>query len=390
MGASAPQAKRIVHFSSVHAIDDVRVFLKECRSLAAAGYDVTLVARGDTSDEVDGVKRIGVPRGKGNRLKRMVFDTLKVARLAWNQNADLYHFHDPELFPVAFVFRIAGKPVIFDAHESISKQIFSKEWIPDRVRPVIARAYRVVEQLGSLFLSGIVAATPAIAELFPASKTVVVQNFPLLSEFQSGDQSAEREREPLVVYVGGITEARGAREMVAAMDRLPNDHAARLVMAGPVASSALRTELMTMPGSERLELAGIQDRDGVTDLLSRASVGLVVLHPEPNYVDSYPVKMFEYMAAGVPVVASNFPFWEQFVQDVGTGVLVDPYDTESIAEGIVDIIGNLDRAREMGAAGISAVQQRFNWDVEAEKLLALVSRVLASSALDGHRQAPHR
>jgi glycosyltransferase involved in cell wall biosynthesis len=164
--------------------------------------------------------------------------------------------------------------------------------------------------------------------------------------------------------------------MVAAMDRLPNDHAARLVMAGPVASSALRTELMTMPGSERLELAGIQDRDGVTDLLSRASVGLVVLHPEPNYVDSYPVKMFEYMAAGVPVVASNFPFWEQFVQDVGTGVLVDPYDTESIAEGIVDIIGNLDRAREMGAAGISAVQQRFNWDIEAEKLTSFVNRFL--------------
>jgi glycosyltransferase involved in cell wall biosynthesis len=86
--------------------------------------------------------------------------------------------------------------------------------------------------------------------------------------------------------------------------------------------------------------------------------------------------MFEYMAAGVPVVASNFPFWEQFVQDVGTGVLVDPYDTQSIAEGIVDIIGNPDRAREMGAAGISAVQQRFNWDVEAEKLTSFVNRFL--------------
>lgn len=379
MASGERAAKRIVHFSSVHSVDDVRVFLKECRSLAAAGYDVTLVARGDTSDTVDGVKRIGVPRGRGNRLQRMVFETLKVARIAWGQKADLYHFHDPELLPIAVVFRLAGKPVIFDAHESISKQIFSKSWIPANLRPWVARAYRVVERIASFFLSGIVAATPAIAEYFPQSKTVVVQNFPILSEFQFSTRVAEKDREPLVVYVGGVTEARGAREMVAAMDRLPIDHPAKLVMAGPVASDTLRNDLMTMPGSERLELAGVQDRAGITNLLSRASVGLVVLHPEPNYVDSYPVKMFEYMAAGLPVVASDFPFWRQFVEDVGSGIMVNPHDPQSIADAIMDVIGDPDRARQMYDAGSRAVQEHFNWDVEAAKLISFVDQHLTRS-----------
>src|SRR5699024_5185338 len=103
-------APHIVHFSSVHQVTDVRVFLKECRSLAKAGYRVTLVARGAESGVSDGVRQIAVSNSApGGRLGRMILGSAQVVRRAWAEKGDLYHFHDPELIPFGLLMKLFRK-----------------------------------------------------------------------------------------------------------------------------------------------------------------------------------------------------------------------------------------------------------------------------------------
>ena len=368
------QMTKIAHLSSVHRAQDTRILHREGRSLAEAGYQVTVIANADADFEEHGVQVRALPKASGGRISRMTRQVAKVYQMAREERADLYHFHDPELIPVGLLLRIGGKPVIYDVHESVSKQIRSKPWIPKPLRAVVASLYRIMEKVVTPLFSGIVAATPGVAAYFNHLNTVVVQNYPVLSELQISDSDVPRE--PIVAYVGGIAEVRGAREMVTAMSLLPQDSPIRLILGGPVQGEQLANDLQTLPGSERITLAGILNRQEVADLLSRASVGLVTLHPEPNYLDAYPVKLFEYMAAGLPAVASNFPFWRQFVDDVGSGVMVDPLNPQAIADGILEIVTNPERSRQMGNAGARAVREKFNWDSEAEKLVDLYRGLL--------------
>jgi glycosyltransferase involved in cell wall biosynthesis len=112
--------------------------------------------------------------------------------------------------------------------------------------------------------------------------------------------------------------------------------------------------------------------------LSSALAGLVVLHPTPSYQRSYPVKLFEYMAAGIPIIASDFPLWREIVEEAGCGLLVDPHDPRAIADAAIWLSEHESEAQAMGAAGAAAVRSRFNWSHEAQKLLRLYARLASS------------
>ena len=171
----APQ--KIRHVSSVHSIRDPRIFHKQCKSLAALGYDVGLVACHDRAEVIDGVRIVPIARPKG-RLDRMARVGRKLYHAAVRERADVYHLHDPELLWVGALLKLRGFHVIYDVHEDVPKQVMSKHWIPRWARPLVAKVVMLVERLAAGIVDGIVAATPSIARKFPPAKTVVVQNFP--------------------------------------------------------------------------------------------------------------------------------------------------------------------------------------------------------------------
>lgn len=364
---------KIAHLTSVHVPLDIRIFHKECKTLARAGYEVVLIAPQDrpTGIEVlNGVRIVGILKPR-NRRTRMTGTIWNVFRTALREQADIYHFHDPELIVVGLCLKLRGKRVVYDVHEDVPRQILTKHWIPARVRGVVSRSVGVVESLGALVWDGIAAATPTIARRFPEKKTALVQNFPVPEELIPATPSPYAGRQPVVAYVGKIEGIRGAREMVDAMAALPPSVEARLEMAGVFEPAALERDLRQLAGWTRVNSLGWLTRPDISALLGRARVGLVLLHPSGNYVEAQPNKLFEYMAAGIPVVASDFPRWRALVNEVSCGLLVDPLDPGAIARAIQWLLEHPDEAEGMGQRGQAAVRSRYSWDAEGERLLQL-------------------
>lgn len=361
---------RVAHLTSVHRRDDTRILHRQCRSLAEAGHAVTLVvADGLGPGTVHGVSIVDVGRSR-HRVARMLSATRRVARTAIALDADLYHLHDPELIPAGIGLKRAGQRVIFDAHEDAPRQLLAKHYLHPWVRRPIAAALSAFESRFLPRFDALVAATPAIGARLERihPRTVVINNFPILAELARVD-SRSAARDPLACYVGGLSRTRGIVEMLTAIDQCRSD--ARLALAGPFTPSSLALECEDLPGRSRTEILGVLDRAEVRRLLHRARVGLVTLHPTPNHLESQPVKLFEYMCASLPVVASDFPLWRGIVEGCGCGLLVDPLDPAAIAAAIDRLLADPEEARRMGERGRDAVERVYNWQAEEARLLAL-------------------
>ena len=365
---------RVVHLTSRHPADDVRIFLKECRSLARAGFEIHLVAPGAVEQVRDGVAVHGFAEAGGVRPLRIARRLWRSWRAARAVRPDLCQFHEPELVPVALLLKFAGARIVYDVHEDALSEL---EYAPNggggrRI------GLRVFEALARRACDAFVAATPAIARLFPPDRTVEVLNYPLEEEFVDGVEKAPDGAD--VVYVGGIiTRARGLLEMIEAMTHVRNPHA-RLVLIGNVAPPDLETEARSMAGWGRVDHPGPLRRRELLQRLAAARVGLVVLHPERGYMESLPIKLFEYMSAGLPVIASDFPYWRELLDPIGCAIFVDPLEPEQIAAAIDDLLADETRAQEMGRRGAVAVRERLNWQHEETKLLALYQRLNRTTA----------
>ena len=235
------------------------------------------------------------------------------------------------------------------------------------------------ERLGAKFFDGVVAATPHIAKRFPPIKTVTVQNFPFLNQSTRNTAIPYHQREKIVAYVGVVSALRGAKEMLQAMALLSHRPNARLRIAGIFSPVGLEDEARKSPGWDRVDFLGWQRHEEAMAMLGETRMGLVLFHPIPNHMDAQPNKLFEYMSAGIPVIASDFPLWRQIVEKTRCGLLVDPLNPKAIAEAIQWLIEHPTEAEEMGERGQEAIHEHFNWDSEANKLLILYGSVAGNN-----------
>ncbi len=364
---------RIAHLTSAHPRFDIRVFLKECRSLAMSGYDVFLVvADGDGSELAEGVSIIDVGHLPG-RLNRMIRTTQRIYLQAIDLNADVYHLHDPELLPFGLMLKKSGKKVVFDAHEDVPKQILGKHYLKPWVRRLVSWGYALFERYACSRFDGVVAATPYIRDKFLVMNphSVDINNYPMLGELDSSTRWTEKKLE--VCYVGGIAEIRGVKELVRAMELVKTT--TRLNLVGDFSDARVQDEVTTYSGWANVKATGTLGRSEVRDVLARSMAGLVTLHPTPNYLDSLPIKMFEYMSAGLPVVASNFDLWKDIVEKNDCGLCVEPMNPQAIASAIDFLIRNPAEAERMGKNGRQAVFSLYNWATEEKKLLNFYDQI---------------
>lgn len=378
VGAAKVRRAKIAHVTTVHQPLDNRVFDKECRSLAEAGFDVVIVAGHDKNETVKGVRIHGIPKPVG-RIARMTKAQFHAWRAAMSEQADLYHFHDPELLFMALMLRLCGKRVVYDVHEDMRLKFWEKQYLAYPIRAVLSWVFGLFEDLCGLLFSGVVTATPHIARHFPRHKTEVIRNYPDFSEFQVTEGEVYAHRPFEATYIGLISKNRGGLRMTQAVGRAGTNPPAKFVLAGPINPADFEADLRAAPEWSCVDFKGFVDRQGIQEILGRARIGLLIYDPTPCYLDSYPIKLFEFMAAGIPVIASDFPVWREIVDGAQCGILVDTMNIEKISEAIRHLLENPAEAEAMGRRGREAAQNRFDWAKEAERLVQFYGRLLPST-----------
>ncbi|MCS7305981.1 MAG: glycosyltransferase family 4 protein [Thermoguttaceae bacterium] len=362
---------KVVHLTTVHSAFDTRIFHKEAKTLQRAGHQVTLIAPQVKPQIIDGVKMVGLPKVR-TRWERIFALAWYAFRQAIQQRAEVYHFHDPELLPVGVLLkRRTGAKVVYDVHEDVPEQMLSKDWIPSLLRRPLAWLFHRWEKWAAGRLDAVVVATEGIAQKFPAHQPIVVHNFPDLRMWPNFPRRDLQSRARMIVYAGGISRQRGAVEMVQAMEYLKFSGPVWLKLIGKFEPLELCQQLQSLPGYQRVQHLGWLAPERVYEHLREADVGLVCLHPEPRYMVAWPVKLFEYMAAGLPVVVSDFPLWRQIVEGSGCGLCVNPLRPMEIAQAVDRLLSDPAEAQRMGQHGRQAVEQKYHWDLEAKKLLHL-------------------
>ncbi len=343
------------------------------------------------------IRPIGTSR---SRLARMAFRPWVAVVVALRQNPDVVHFHDPELVPLGLLIRLVPpwRPrVIYDVHEDLPRQLSAKTWIPSRLRPVLARWLDRLEPWSAKHFDLVVAASEPIAQRFGGSNTVVIRNLPRWGDFagrtptdqfgappQRTTEAGEDGREGCVmVYTGVLAPERGTKEMVEAIGRCDSALGIRLVLAGPADPGEIDA-VKLLPGWSRTAYLGVVSPDDLPQLLEGARAGLVLQHPMQHYLEGYPTKLFEYMAAGLPVIASNFPLWRPIVEGIECGLMVDPLDPDAIAAAMTWLVTHPAEADSMGRRGRDAVRIAYTWETQATVLVERYDQLLGIAASSGN------
>ncbi len=296
----------------------------------------------------------------------------------------MYHFHDPELLPWGVLLHwITRKPVIYDSHEYLKEDIEGKQWIPKRLRPLIAAAAGAVEAWSAAHLSAVVVVTEDMAERFRGRqpRVVVVKNLPPVPEFAYPPD----ERQPVVAYAGLMNIERGLDILLETArlvrERVPG---AEFQVLGTIEWEGMPADGRSTP--ERWSAAGVRFAGTVAPgevaaIIGCASVGWLPRSPHvKNNLLAWPNKLVEYMVVGLPVVASDLPLQARVVREADCGRVVEALSPAAHAEAIADLLLDTREARRLGDNGRRAALERFTWEGEARKLQTLYMELLGSSS----------
>lgn len=365
---------RICHITSAHPVKDVRIFYKECQALHEMGMEVFLLGRSKKTNIIGGIHIIGLHPFK-NRLSRVVLYPWIILFKAFQVNAAVYHFHDPELLFMGIILKLAGKKVIYDAHENVPLQVANKYYMIRPFRWLMAKTVKLFEEMGVGLFDGTIVATESIKKRFPPRyfrKIEIVRNFVNPNEIKPTSFS---KKSKAICYVGGISYNRGIDLLVKSIEGSD----LTMNLAGKFYNKRHLKMLKKMEGWKNVNYLGVVDREGIKKIYEDSYMGLLLLRPREGFKDSLPIKMFEYMAAGIPVLASDFPLWKEMLEDNRCGICVNPLNVEEVRNQINKILKDTSWAEEMGRNGRKLVVHKYNWNQEKVKFKAFYDQIMSES-----------
>ena len=358
---------KICHITTGHSRSDTRVFIKECVSLAEFGFDVSLVVAdglGDAKIDNVNVYDVGSPKGRFDRFFKV---SNKVYKRAKTLNSDIYHFHDPELMWFGNKLRKQAK-VIYDIHEDVVQQIKIRYWIPSYLKPLVAFFFGAFENYICKRMSGLIVPQPYMKEKFSKknSNTVLVENFVIFeTHFDINTKSYENGN---AFHPGVLSSERGLENMISTYGSL--DAYNKLFLAGNI-QNEIYDSVSKINGWKKTTYLGRITHSEVKKLYKTSSLGLILYNNVGQYHLSYAIKLFEYMANGIPVIMPNFGEWVAFNQENDCGINVDPHNSQEVANAINFLNNNIDEKKRLGRNGYIAVKEKYNWNLAKSRLIDL-------------------
>lgn len=365
---------KVCHLSSVHQRNDTRIFFKQCMTLQKNGYDTFWIVADGLGDEVkNGVSIIDVGSST-NRFSRIFSSTIKVFSRARKLNADIYHFHDPELAPICLLFRLMSKPVIFDVHENVAEQINDKQWLSPTFARFLSFLFMLLNKVFTRFYN-IIIAEYSYATLYENKKSKnkfeVILNFPEVQFLEKFKNIKRKGHE--FFYIGVVSNDRGLEVILDALNILDSKNFDfKMHFVGRLFDEVDWVKYASI--KDNVIFYGRKSLDEGYAISTQCIAGLAVLKPIGNYVGSYPTKVFEYMAIGLPTITSNFALYKQIVEENKVGWCVDPYSPEDLAEIMISILES-NSLEEVSKFALSA-SEKYSWQTESVKLLNMYESIL--------------
>lgn len=387
VGASRGGAKVVIVASAQPIYADVRIFQKEARTLAAHGYNVTLFSRaeGRVMPFVEEGVRV-VPLDYLTR-GQIVFGLPGLFRRLLREKADVYHLHNPFSLPLALALKAARRKVIYDVHEDYIERIRIRQWLPRVLRVPVAYFVGAMERLVGKIADGAIATQPEVASRL-GGRAILLENAPMVNDAvvvrsetfaaEIPDELANPEGAFRIIYAGSISRVRGLPAMMDALRLVNEVTPARLWLIGSLDDETGLADAMHHPAWLQVDLVGrLEHQHEVFGYMLRANVGLALFRDWGGYARISSNKLYEYMASGIPFVASAFPRWQERLKSVAAGFFCEPTDAECVALNLVDLVRHPEKARQMSDKGRTFIRTEFNWDNDKVKLLALYRHVMA-------------
>lgn len=368
---------KVSHLSSHHSPTSVRIFKKQCRSLSNAGFDVVYIVPGNGESVIDGVQFDYIKPSKG-LLNRLFIKPLKIYLKARNNNSIVYHFHDPELIFFGLLLKLRGKKVIYDIHEDLPAKIESIN------KPKIKKFLKLVsfvigkfEKYAVNIFDMNVTVNEEIKLRFNSGNVEIVTNYPiveLFKEVRTQKDVVHNLNGKTFVYTGLLNEIRGIKQIIEALSLIDEDEQVQLILLGSWENESYRNECESLKGWKKTKYKGMLPLEEAYNEIINADFTIINFLPLKNHLNSMPNKAFEYMAAGKPIIMSDFPYWKKLFKECA--IFVNPEDPISISKGIETMIKYQSLRNNLGQNAKSMIEEKYSWEAESKKLLKIYSRLV--------------
>ena len=373
----------ICFLSSMHTAFDKRVFEKEARSLAVAGFSVTHIAPGDGSEFVANGVRIVTYLGKKGLFGRILQLRL-LYTIAVSIDADAYHCNELDSWLVGLALKaFHGSKCVVDIHEHYPED-FAEFRFPTFLRGAVRGLVAFGMRVFSLYTDKVVLAKPSLLkdfEYLSGENLVLVQNFSPLRNFSTRSEMEPKNKLPIqeyrMIHLGLFGVARGWPQLLKAMAIL-DDSEIKLSIVGEFgdgSEKAFRQDCLASGLMENIEMIDWLPVDEAMELVTLSHLGLILFQPGyHNHIHAFPHKLFDYMGAGVPVLVPQTAVEVvEIVTKADCGICVDTGSPEAIAAGIREAKKNSLKMVSKGENGREAVLNELNWENEEARLIQTYS-----------------
>jgi glycosyltransferase involved in cell wall biosynthesis len=375
---------RVLHLSVVHKPDDPRIYERECRTLAAAGYEVMYMVPGAERGRDDaGVILAPLPeRGRSTRF----LSSVEITRALRALKPDVLHVHDPELLTLFPAAKALVPRLVYDMHEYVPEAVAGKPYIPATVRPAASQTTAVAQKSLAALGSGVVVVThDQLAALgrTPALR-LVLPNYPRVERFEGAEPVPELVADPRLklIYVGSLSRARGCTMMLEVMQQVEPDEAV-LYLGGTFNDPALEKEvrgLLAAGLADRVRLLGRIPPPRLPHYLATADVVWVPSQPDRQYSHpTIPTKLLEGMTMGLAALVSDMPGRGELVRLERCGLAVQP-GVEGHLRGLRRLLADRSELPAMGVRGRRAVERRYSWEAVQGDLVDFYGSLCAGLA----------